>query len=89
MTAELLAAIAVMAGDTVSGHDSATIVGVSLRRSGKRRPYVIHGTVAFAQTGILMMELKKGDAIYSDPRLPHDWHKHDHSATTLLMVMTQ
>ena len=33
--------------------------------------------------------IEKGDAIYSDPRLPHDWHMRDHSATTLLMVMTQ
>ncbi|WP_291524840.1 XRE family transcriptional regulator [Acidithiobacillus sp.] len=55
---------------------------------GEEFTIVIHGTAAFEQSGVTT-ELGEGDAIYYNPRLPHNWHNRSHSATTLLVVVAQ
>ena len=55
---------------------------------GEEFTIVIRGTAAFEQSGVTT-ELGEGDAIYYDPRLPHNWHNRGHSATTLLVVVAQ
>ncbi|MFA7495320.1 MAG: helix-turn-helix domain-containing protein [Acidithiobacillus sp.] len=55
---------------------------------GEEFAYVIEGIVRFEQQEILT-ELHTGDAIYYDPRLPHNWHNNTTSPASLLIVVAQ
>jgi transcriptional regulator with XRE-family HTH domain len=55
---------------------------------GEEFAMVIHGAARFEQQGTVS-ELGAGDAIYYDPRLPHNWHNASSGPTTLLVVVAQ
>jgi quercetin dioxygenase-like cupin family protein len=55
---------------------------------GEEFAFIIQGTASFEQQD-RMTELQMGDAIYYDPRLPHNWHNLGAAPATLLIVVAQ